>query len=237
MAEEEAGLADPNRGGVLLKGDFSTGQINLPNTPYTSKGSYDILTRNDSTGAVETIAASSFLTQSLADTKYISLIATYVNPSWINSLDWAKITTGKPTTIAGYGITDAALDATVVHLTGDEFISGSKVFMNKIRIGGNISSPELLAVNGKIEAKGIKVVPAATWPDYVFAENYKLPSLTEIEQFIKANKHLPEIPSEQEVKRDGVELSDMNIKLLKKVEELTLYIINLEKRLNQLEQK
>jgi hypothetical protein len=72
------------------------------------------------------------------------------------------------------------------------------------------------------------------WPDYVFSRNYKLPSLSEVEQFITENQHLPNVPSAAEVKENGIELGEMNAILLQKVEELTLYIIALQKQVDEL---
>ena len=92
-----------------------------------------------------------------------------------------------------------------------------------------------LAVNGKIRAKEVKVETG--WSDFVFEDDYDLPTLAEVEQFIKVNKHLPEIPSAQEVAENGVNLGEMEAKLLQKIEELTLYIIQQEKRIKQLESK
>ena len=92
----------------------------------------------------------------------------------------------------------------------------------------------------KIYAEAIEVRPNAmniTWFDHVFAPDYKLMSLSELEQFIKTNRHLPDIPSEKEVKENGIDVFNMNGLLVKKVEELTLYIIDLEKRLSELEDK
>ena len=93
-------------------------------------------------------------------------------------------------------------------------------------VGIGTSTPrEKLSVNGKIRAKEIKV-ETANWPDYVFEEGYKVGTLEELESYIKANKHLPEIPSAKEVQANGVELGEMNKLLLKKIEELTLYLID-----------
>ena len=75
------------------------------------------------------------------------------------------------------------------------------------------------------------------WFDHVFDDNYKLMSLSELEQFIKTNKHLPEIPSEKEVKENGINLGEMQGKLLLKIEELTLYIIEQEKQLKELQKQ
>lgn len=93
---------------------------------------------------------------------------------------------------------------------------------------GDPNPLERLSVNGKIRAKEIKV-EADPWPDYVFDVSYKLPDLNVTEQFIKENKHLPEIPSAAEIAKKGVNLGEMNALLLKKIEELTLYVIDLKK--------
>lgn len=102
-------------------------------------------------------------------------------------------------------------------------------------LGIGITNPnEKLAVNGKIRAQEIKV-ETADWPDYVFAKDYQLPLLKETEQHIKDKGHLPGIPSAEEVRSNGVDLGEMNAKLLKKIEELTLYIIEQNKKVNSLE--
>ena len=96
----------------------------------------------------------------------------------------------------------------------------------------------LLAVNGKIGAKEIIVEnTSTTWPDYVFEKDYPLSSLEEVEQFIQTNKHLPEIPAATEVKETGINIGDMNAVLLKKIEELTLYLIDQNKRINLLQEE
>ncbi len=75
------------------------------------------------------------------------------------------------------------------------------------------------------------------WADFVFDESYNLLKLEDVEKFIKENKHLPEVPSEKEVSRNGVDLVDMNAKLLQKVEELTLYLIQQNKKINDLQEQ
>jgi len=89
-----------------------------------------------------------------------------------------------------------------------------------------------LAVNGKIRAQEIKV-EASPWPDYVFEKSYQLPTLQETEKHIKEKGHLPGIPSAQEVGANGINVGEMNAKLLQKIEELTLYIIEQDKRLKE----
>lgn len=89
-----------------------------------------------------------------------------------------------------------------------------------------------LAVAGNVIAEKIKVKTYANWPDFVFNADYRLPSLQQLEAFIAANKHLPEIPSAKEIEENGHDLGEMNKKLLQKVEELTLYLIDLQKQVD-----
>lgn len=90
-----------------------------------------------------------------------------------------------------------------------------------------------LEVNGQIHAKSVKV-DLKEWADFVFEEGYNLPQLKEVEQFIKANGHLPEIPSTAVVVSDGIELGAINRLLLQKIEELTLHLIAQEKEIDAL---
>jgi hypothetical protein len=92
-----------------------------------------------------------------------------------------------------------------------------------------------LTVAGNIHAQEVKVtVNAGSVPDYVFANDYKLKSLYEVEQYIKENNHLPEIPSAQEIEKNGLMMAEMNMNLLKKIEELTLYVIEQNKQIKEL---
>jgi hypothetical protein len=92
-----------------------------------------------------------------------------------------------------------------------------------------------LTVKGKIEASEIQVKDIGTIPDYVFRTDYKLMSLSHIEEFVKQNQHLPEVPSEKEFKEKGMNMAEMNALLLKKIEELTLYAIEQNKKITKLE--
>jgi len=103
---------------------------------------------------------------------------------------------------------------------------------------GTITPKCRLAVNGKIRATEVEVLTDVnSVPDYVFAHNYKLPSLIEVERFIQENHHLSEVPSATEIGDKGLNLGNMNLVLLKKVEELTLYIIQQNKKIESLETK
>ena len=85
-------------------------------------------------------------------------------------------------------------------------------------------------------AKEIKVTLAG-WPDYVFEESYNLMSLSETEHYIHANGHLPNVPSASEVEEEGMSVGEMNRLLLQKVEELTLYVIELQKQIDEIKNK
>jgi hypothetical protein len=91
------------------------------------------------------------------------------------------------------------------------------------------------AFNGKIWANEIEV-STDSWSDYVFENDYLLLPINEVEDFIKVNKHLPGVPSENEVIEEGINLGEMDAVLLKKIEELTLYVIELKKELEELKQ-
>ncbi|MGB2526595.1 MULTISPECIES: hypothetical protein [unclassified Flagellimonas] len=101
-----------------------------------------------------------------------------------------------------------------------------------VGIGTYNPNPDFrLSVNGKIRAKEIKVETG--WADYVFKEGYDLPTLEEVEQHIKEKGHLINIPSAKEVEENGIHLGEMNMRLLEKIEELTLYTLQQQKEINK----
>jgi len=127
----------------------------------------------------------------------------------------------------------------VIRTTGQErlrILGGT----NAGNVGIGVTNPSSkLAVDGLICAKEVRVstqtgTGAPCWPDNVFLDNYKLIGLDSLEKQIKIEKHLPNIQSASEVANDGIELGDMQIKLLQKIEELTLYVIQLKKEINTL---
>lgn len=91
-------------------------------------------------------------------------------------------------------------------------------------------------IDGELTAKEITVTLDG-FPDYVFEKDYKLKSLPELEKFINENGHLPGIPKENEVKKEGMNVGDMQAKLLEKIEEMALHMINMQKRIDELESK
>ena len=102
---------------------------------------------------------------------------------------------------------------------------------------GTTAPDEKLTVKGRIHAEEVKVDLSVPGPDYVFKKGYDLKSLEEVQEHIRAKGHLPNIPSAQEMEKNGVELGLMNMKLLEKIEELTLYTIEQQKRIQHLEKE
>jgi hypothetical protein len=124
--------------------------------------------------------------------------------------------------------------------------SGLALFANeteyvRIKANGNVgigtteTGTHKLAVDGSIGAKEIKV--ETEWSDFVFDDEYELKSIEEVEQYIKENGHLPSIPDQETVEKDGVNLGEMNAKLLQKIEELTLYTIEQNKQIVELKKQ
>ena len=147
----------------------------------------------------------------------------------LNNLNQIKInTTPSGTNIADFNV--SAIPEFDVTSSGKLQITGSgNHYIENGNVGIGTAAPtEKLSVKGKIRAHEIKV-EIANWPDYVFTKDYQLPSLQQTESHIKKEGHLPGIPSAAEVKTSGVELGEMNKKLLQKIEELTLHLIQKEK--------
>ncbi|TGE21789.1 hypothetical protein E5K00_16110 [Hymenobacter aquaticus] len=113
--------------------------------------------------------------------------------------------------------------------------NGDVVFSGKVTIGRTGINPGgagslRLAVEGPFGAHAVYVrAPGVAWPDYVFAPAYRLRPLPDVEQFILVNRHLPDVPAATEVEKQGLDLAATDAVLLRKVEELTLYLIALQK--------
>lgn len=113
----------------------------------------------------------------------------------------------------------------------------SNLFYTDGAVGIGTETPrDKLSVNGRIRAQEVKV-ETANWPDYVFHDNYELKSLDSLRTFIAQNGHLPEVPSAKTVESEGVDLGEMNKLLLKKIEELTLYLLQKDKEIVEIKQQ
>ncbi len=129
----------------------------------------------------------------------------------------------------------------IQHFNGNDirFLNANVEQVRILASNGNVGigtpSPDAkLAVSGQVHAQEVKVSITVPGPDYVFEKNYKLPTLEEIKTYIDQNKHLPEVPSAVEMEKNGMLLGEMNMLLLKKVEELTLYAIEMNKNVKEL---
>ncbi|MEQ8244348.1 hypothetical protein [Fulvivirga sp.] len=116
----------------------------------------------------------------------------------------------------------------IIRSNGDSYFNGGSVGI------GSINPSHKLDVNGTIHASEVLVDLNFPGPDYVFEEDYPLSSLSEIEAYIKQNKHLPEVPSAAQMKEEGVNVIEMQMLLLKKVEELTLLLIEQNQKMEKL---
>lgn len=134
--------------------------------------------------------------------------------------------------------TNGALGISELFYLHNEFVQAYDGMMvkydkaNNVYMGHN-ARPTSLLVNGNITTKKVKVTQQG-WSDFVFDSSYQLPAIPYVEGFIQQNKHLPGIPSAEEVEKNGVDLGDISAKLLQKVEELTLYIIDQNKKVDAL---
>lgn len=109
-------------------------------------------------------------------------------------------------------------------------------FTDDLRVIMGIFNDATVRVNGRLYAKEIHV-KTNVWGDFVFDKDYALLSLSDLENYIKEHKHLPGVPSESEVIEKGINVSDMNVILMQKVEELTLYMIEQDKKIRELEKE
>ena len=128
------------------------------------------------------------------------------------------------------GRDDASVDKFLINSKGASYFNGGNVLIGKT---SQTNTSYKLDVAGKVRAN--EIVVNTTGADYVFEQDYKLKDLQEVEYFIQENNHLPGIPSAREMQTKGMALGELNTKLLEKIEELTLYVIELEKKINQLE--
>ncbi|HNQ13316.1 MAG TPA: hypothetical protein PKH65_08025 [Bacteroidia bacterium] len=114
----------------------------------------------------------------------------------------------------------------------------TKSYTSELRVGNTIGATGyILCVDGKAIAEEVRVELSGSWPDYVFEENYDLRSIADLKEFVNTNKHLPGMPSAAEVEDKGHHLGEVQQKLLEKIEEMTLYIFELESRIKALESK
>ncbi len=159
-------------------------------------------------------------------TVYIKVTAVNLNNSFT-----ALSNTGNDTTVSKFLPMTADWDLYVGNVYSANGASLAIKALQNGNIGIGTPSPdEKLTVKGKIHTQEVRVdMLGPLVPDYVFENDYKIKTLEEVENYIKANKHLPEVPSAQEIEENGLMLAEMNMTLLKKMEEMTLYMIQMKK--------
>ncbi len=131
---------------------------------------------------------------------------------------------------------DAVLELYQNYSGGGSQNPGKLIVNGNLGVGTVSTGSHKLAVEGSIGAREVKV-EATGWSDFVFEKDYELRTLEEVEEHINENGHLPEVPNKAEVTENGINLGEMDAKLLQKIEELTLYMIDMNKRVNKLEQE
>ncbi len=118
---------------------------------------------------------------------------------------------------------------------------GDRFFVDgngNVNIGSQTDAPGYkLRVDGKMICEEVKVKLSSAWPDYVFEDKHQLMPVSELAKFIQLNKHLPNIPSAREVATNGIQVGDMQKKMMEKIEELTLYIISLQQQIDSLKKQ
>jgi hypothetical protein len=170
--------------------------------------------------------------------RFTNLKATSI-PSASNSLGLSVDANGDVILVpAGGGTLPQGADVWDQLTNGADYLIRNK--NNKSVMIGTVAATKTsidykLYVEKGILAEKVKISTQANWPDYVFAKNYSLMSLKEVENFITTNNHLPEVPSAEVIAKDGLDLGKMDATLLKKVEELTLYLIEQNKKIEVLQ--
>ncbi|MBS7256725.1 hypothetical protein [Flavobacterium branchiicola] len=208
-----------------------TGRVN--NNPYTGVGTnFTIDCNTQSTNPRFRIRAINTLGINTPITAYIKVTSINQNGTFT-----ALNSTGNDLTTTQFLPMTSDWDLYV----GNVFTpNGTSLAIKAIQNGnvgiGTANPTSKLTVAGNIASREVKVSVDAG-ADFVFDKDYNLPSLESVDKFIKENKHLPEIASANEMKKDGMNLSEMNIKLLQKIEELTLYMIEQKKNSNTQENK
>ena len=151
-------------------------------------------------------------------------------------VDFKKVI-GSPSIVMGNPLVNDSSGELLLDKPTYNSISTANYGTGDVGIGTSDTKGFKLGVKGKIAAEEVKVATYDNWADFVFAKEYKLPSLKEVENHIKEKGHLKDIPSAKEVKKNGIFLGEMDSKLLQKIEELTLYTIKQQKEIEILKEE
>ncbi len=169
---------------------------------------------------------------------HINLTTQFSNKSLSIGCDGNRFYIGRQG--SSVALVDLTFDVSEARVTGDFRVSGTSLFTNQVVIGSSVNTPagyKLYVQDGILTEKlKVAVKNSGDWADYVFAKDYQLKPLEEVEAYINENKHLPDVPSAEEVVKSGIDVAQMDALLLQKIEELTLYVIQLKAELKALKQ-
>ena len=217
----------------------STPQTNLNVFNATNTGILQVESPYSGASGIHNIGVLQLKNSTTGDLYYIGIRKTDAQHEVIQSVYDASTSTWRAfcyfnVTTRKYEMRNGILDAEFKN-------SGNVLFNNTLSVGigtGAVAIPAgvKLAVNGKINCKEVEVTLTG-WSDHVFKSGYQLKPLGEVETYIAQNKHLPGVPSEKEVLSKATNLGQMDALLLQKIEELTLYVIDLKKQNDQLQEK
>ena len=223
---------DPNFA-LDVNGTINASSILLNGTPLENNESPWTLTGND-------------ISYAAGDVDVVTLNATEIllngTPLENNESPWTL--TGNDLSYTDGDVDVATLNATEILLNGTPLeniespwtISGNDLSYTtgNVGIGTTNTQGYRFAIAGSMVAEGVKVELEGNWPDFVFEKDYNLQSLKQIEAYIKKHGHLPNVPSAEEIKTDGINLGEMDATLLQKIEELTLHSIQQQKEIESL---
>jgi hypothetical protein len=215
---------------------FAQWNVNGNNIYSSNAGNVGVGTGSTVNAKLEVRGASIRLSDSNGDVRYLEISqdadGTPYGRNWANSYAG-----GRQFKISGFSHlpnNDGSVKKDIVHFDGYNLLFLKD---NGGNIGIGTTKPDAkLTVKGIIHTEEVRVDLNVAGPDYVFEEDYKLPSLQEVAAYVKKNKHLPDVPAAKEMEANGVNLGEMNMLLLKKIEELTLYVIELKKEVESLKQ-
>ncbi len=216
MGLEGSGLVSLKSNGTAFLYGNSSGSVNIgsPTTDASAKFSVTSTTQGFLPPRMTTTQKNAISSPAAGLMVYDNTLGKY---NYYNGSSWQELGAGASQwTSSG---------ANISYVTGN------------VGIGTNAIATHKLAVNGSIIAEKVQVKIYGNWPDYVFEKGYKIPSLEEVEAFVHKNKRLPDVPSAVTVESEGLDLGNNQAVLLKKIEELTLYLIEQNKRIEIQERK
>jgi hypothetical protein len=222
-----AASAQPNYSGLFLANQNGTGAVQSPlslgnwGSPQTTTPSFAFNTSDNGTSFLDIHA-----------TRWGSSVTFSRSDPSNNSYNLMSVYgyNGAGATLALYNSSNA--QGLLLNAQGTTYFTGGAV-----AIGTTNPGTSQLAVQGTIETSKVVVTATSPFPDFVFDPGYRLPSLDSLDNYIRTNRHLPEMPTADSVDKIGLDLGNSQIVLVKKIEELTLYLIEQDKEMKLLKEK